>query len=168
MPKIQVDAPAPNFDLASTEDAILMLRDEVPRTPVLLYFFGEPDGAHGVLSALGAALPALAREGVRVLGVSPAKLEALKATQRELGLGFPLLSDDRNFSREYGVGEGGGLAASAFILVGRDERVRWYAAPAPAAEQAVTETLATLKGGASSTVNYPRAVINGWIDRWVN
>lgn len=33
---------APNFDLSSTEDVLLMLRDEAPRTAVLLYFF-SPD-----------------------------------------------------------------------------------------------------------------------------
>ena len=31
---------APNFDLTSTEDVVLMLCDEVPRMAVLLYFSG--------------------------------------------------------------------------------------------------------------------------------
>ena len=33
---------APDFDLSSTEDVVLMLKDEVPRTPVLLYLFSGP------------------------------------------------------------------------------------------------------------------------------
>ena len=33
---------APNFDLTSTEDVVLMLRDEVPRMAVVLYFFADP------------------------------------------------------------------------------------------------------------------------------
>ena len=37
---------APNFDLTSTEDVVLMLRDEVSRTAALLYFFDvEAEGS---------------------------------------------------------------------------------------------------------------------------
>ena len=39
MARLRVGDEAPNFDLTSTEDVLLMLRDEIPRSPVLLYFF---------------------------------------------------------------------------------------------------------------------------------
>ena len=95
---------APDFDLASTEDAVLMLRDEVPRSPVLLFFFGDPEAAdvRRDLAALAARCDEWARHGLKVLGISPAKLDGLKAVQRELALPFPLLTDDRGFAAAYG------------------------------------------------------------------
>ena len=71
--RITIGDEAPNFDLSSTEGVLLMLRDEVPRTSVLLYFFSDLDGAEtrADLQALagapdaaggaGAAVPAAAR-----------------------------------------------------------------------------------------------------------
>ena len=38
---VSIGDTAPNFDLSSTEDALLMLKDEVIRTAVVLYFFAD-------------------------------------------------------------------------------------------------------------------------------
>ncbi len=167
---LQVGDHAPNFDLASTEDVILMLRDEVPRTPVLLYFFGDAESERAradLLELKGLELD-LAKAGVKLLGVSPAALDGLKALQRELGLGFPLLRDDRKLSSSYGVAEGEGASETAvMVLVARDQRVVWIANPAPSAGEGARAALSALPR-VSSTINYPRKVINRLVDRWVN
>ena len=160
--------PAPNFDLASTEDVVLMLRDEVPRTPVLLFFFGQVETAKSDLEALREVARELAESGIKVMAVSAAKLEELKVVQRELGLGFPLLHDDRNLSAGYGAGAAAEVESSAsiLVLVGRDQRVVWTDR-APVAAAAI-RTAAAAANKISSTVNYPRRVINRLVDLWVN
>lgn len=167
---LQIGDEAPNFDLASTEDAVLMLRDEVPRTPVLLFFFGEVEAetTKADLAALRESSGELAELGVKVMGVSAAKLEELKAVQRELGLGFPLLNDDRNLSAAYGVeaGDGSDSSAAVLVLVGRNQKVLWIGR-APVAADVIRSAAATAQK-VSSTVNYPRKVINRFVDRWVN
>lgn len=162
---------APDFDLSSTEDALLMLRDEVPRSSVLLYFFADPavDRARADLSALAARRDDFARLGLKVMGVSPAKMDDLKAAQRELDLPFPLLTDDRDFSRSYGVEAGEGETPDpALVLVDRERKVRWIANPAPEVDQAAGGISGLLKSQPSSTANYPRSVINRLVDFWVN
>lgn len=161
---------APDFDLTSTEDAVLMLRDEIPRSPALLYFFADPAGerARGDLAAIAARREDFARAGVKVMGISPAKLDDLKALQRELGLPFPLLTDDRGFSRSYGVEAGEGESPEpALVLVDRSQEVLWVGNPAPPFEQTAGEVFDRVKSRRSSTANYPRSVINRLVDRWV-
>jgi len=102
---VSIGDEAPNFDLSSTEDVLLMLRDEVIRTTQLLYFFADAgsDQVRRDLDALSRGLDDLAPLTCRVLAVSPLPLDALKALQAERKLLFPLLHDDRNFSAAYGV-----------------------------------------------------------------
>jgi len=159
---------APNFDLASTEDVVLMLRDEVPRTPVLLFFFAQIEAAEADLQALGEVSRELAESRVKVMAVSAAKLEALKVVQRELSLGFPLLHDDRNLSAAYGAGVASESEspASLLVLVGRDQNVLWTDRAPVVVERIRTAAAAANK--ISSTVNYPRQVINRLVDLWVN
>lgn len=164
---LEIGKQAPNFDLASTEDVVLMLRDEVPRTPVLLFFFGEIEAARNELEALGAISTELASLGVKAMAISSVKLDELKAAQKDMKLGFPLLHDDRNLSRAYGVDEQSETKQEAiFVLVGKDQTVRWIGRP-PLSEQALRDAVATTRK-VSSSVNYPRRVINRLVDRWVN
>lgn len=145
-----------------------MLRDEVPRTPVLLLFFGAIEAARSELATLGEIAPELAKQGVKIMAISHAKLDELKQVQRDMKLGFPLLHDDRNLSSAYGAGstgEGEGPAPIA-VLVGRDQRVLWIETAAISAESIGAAVAASSK--ISSTVNYPRRVINRLVDRWVN
>src|SRR5262245_41243579 len=102
---ISIGDVAPNFDLSSTEDAVLMLRDEVIRTALVVYFFGDAESGRvgRDLDALNKALEPLHKHDVRVLAVSPAKLDVLKQVQVQRKILFPLLHDDRNFSAAYGV-----------------------------------------------------------------
>ena len=53
------------------------------------------------------------------------------------------------------------------VLVARDQKVSWIAHPAPPAGDGLRAALSALPG-ASSSVNYPRKVINRLVDRWVN
>lgn len=166
--RLEIGQEAPNFDLASTEDVVLMLRDEVPRTPVLLCFFGEVESARTELRELGEISRELARLGVKAMAISAAKLEELKAVQKELGLSFPLLHDDRNLSRAYCAAfeSEAATGAAVFVLVGKDQRVLWIG-QAPLAADAMRSAVAAAQK-VSSTVNYPRKVINRLVDRWVN
>jgi peroxiredoxin len=173
MGPISIGDEAPNFDLSSTEDALLMLRDEVSQSAIVLYFFADPasDGARRDLDALNRSLPALKRLRARALAISPAKLDDLKKLQVERKLLFPLLHDDRGFSAQYGVAapEGEGQTAPpALVVVSKKQRVLWLANPVAGVEEAMAQVLGLLKGQPSPTASYPRKVINRLVDRWVN
>lgn len=163
---------APNFDLSSTEGAMLMLRDEVPRNQVVLYFFGDSASAsvRADLAALAAARDAMAENRVNILGVSPSKLPELGALQAELALPFPLLRDDRNFSAAYGVEppQEETAGGSALVLVGRDQKIVWLRNSGGSVESLLGDLRAAIDARESPTRNYPRSVINRLVDRWVN
>ncbi len=171
-PTLSIGDEAPNFDLTSTEDAVIMLRDEVPRSAVLLYLFHDPADAavRADLEALARSARRLRRLPLSVLGISPAKLDELKAAQRDLALPFPLLVDDRGFSADYGVEAPGDDQAPppALVMVDRQQRVRWVANPAGAVADALGQLEKDLVKLPSTTSNYPKRVINRLIDRWVN
>lgn len=162
---------APNFDLSSTEDAVLMLKDEVVRTAVVVYFFADPasERVHRDLDTLSRRIEALRKLNARVLAVSPAKLDDLKKLQAERKILFPLLHDDRNFSASYGVTAPEGRPADpALVVVGRRQDVKWLANPVASAGDALPQVEALLKDMPSPTRSYPKTVINKLIDRWVN
>lgn len=169
---ISIGDVAPNFDLSSTEDALLMLKDEVVRTAVLVYFFADPasDRAHRDLDALSGRIESLRKMAVRVLGVSPAKLDDLRKLQMERKILFPLLHDDRKFSAAYGVTspEEGRPADPALVVVDRRQEVKWLANPVASVAEALPQVEALLKAMPSPTGSYPKSVINRLIDRWVN
>lgn len=172
MAAISIGDEAPNFDLTSTEDALLMLRDEVSQSALVLYFFADPESerARRDLDALNRDLPDLARRRARVLAVSPAKLDDLKRLQAERKLLFPLLHDDRGFSASYGVvaAEEGKVSEPAMVLVSRRQKVLWLANPVAAAADALPQVTKLLSALPSPTASYPRKVINRIVDRWVN
>ncbi len=158
---------APNFDLTSTEDVVLMLSDEIVRTAIALYVCpatqGEP--VRRDLMALAAATPALRAATARVLVVSPAPLAELKAVQRELELPFPLLHDDRGFARRYGVADA--EAPASLLLIDRRQRVAWSAAGG-SVEEALPGLTATLAALPSPSAGLPRKLVNRLIDQWVH
>lgn len=164
--RLSVGDLAPNFDLTSTEDVVLMLCDEVPRLSVVLYFFTDPAGdrERGDLAALRTAHDRLRRRFAVVLGISPADVESLKVVQKELGLPFPLLQDDRDFSTQYGIGQ----ADSALFVIDRRQKVMWMANPLGDAEAAIGTVLDVLQKQPTPTGNYPRSVVNRIVDWWVN
>lgn len=165
---------APDFDLTSTEDAVLMLRDEVPRSTVLLYFFADPgaERARVDLAALQSARERMKKRNIKILAISPAKLDELKRLQRELHLLFPLLVDDRGLRKAYGVDlepeEEGRPRPPALFLVDRRQRVRWLANPLASVDDALRQVEKLAETLPSSTSGYPRSVVNSLVDRWVN
>lgn len=162
---IAIGDEAPNFDLSSTEEALLMLKDEAARTALVVYFFADPGDERALrdLDALNRRRDALAGMTVRILAVSPAPLDGLKKVQRERKLLFPLLHDDRNFSASYGV-----AAAPALVVVDRRQRIRFIANPVVSVDDAMPQVETALKALPSPTQEYPKSVVNRWIDRWVN
>ena len=173
MPRaVSVGEEAPNFDLTSTEDVLLMLSDEVPRTGVILYFFPGPESeqAQRDLVFLARKRSTLAAKRAVVLGIAPAKMEDLKKLQRDFKLPFPLLRDDRNFSAAYGV-----FAASeqgdpepALVVVNRRQTIIWMAIPVASVEAVFPEVEEALARLPSQTSNYPGRVVNRLVDWWVN
>lgn len=163
---------APDFDLASTEDVVLMLRDETARMAQLLYLFADPadDAARRDLSALAQQRDKFQEAGVCILGISPAKLDPLKALQRELELPFPLLYDDRGFAAGYGLetADEETKPAAVVVLVDREQKVRWVAAPGTAMDSLLANLKAVMKKLPSQTANYPRSIVNRVVDLWVN
>ena len=169
---ISIGDVAPNFDLSSTEDAVLMLKDEVVRTALVVYFFAdsESERVQRDLDALNRWQEPLRKLAAKVLAVSPAKLDDLKRLQVARQLRFPLLHDDRNFSAAYGVvpaGEGQ-TAAPALVVVGRRQDVKWVANPVASAAEAMPQVEKLLKDLPSPTRSYPKSVVNRLIDRLVN
>ena len=164
MRELTVGDHAPNFDLTSTEGVVLMLRDEVPRTQVLLYFFDQVAEAAPTLEALARSAGELAGSGIKIMAVSEASLDELTAAQQQQELPFPLLHDDRGFSKVYA---GSGDTAT-FVLVDRDQRVAWI----ERGRNDLAGSLGSLAGDHAtvrqSTANYPKSVINSLVDRWVN
>jgi peroxiredoxin len=171
---------APNFDLTSTEDVLLMLRDEVPRTAVVLYFFASPAEPRAVadLDALSARRAALAELDAKAMAISPAPLAELKKLQAERRLGFPLLHDDRGFAKAYGVEprSPGAEAPSgtpepappALYVVDRWQKILWLQNPVASVAAALPEIEKLLAKTPPPTALYPKKVINRWIARWVN
>ncbi len=160
-----VGAGAPNFDLASTEGVVIMLRDEVPRSGIVLYlFWGAADeDVERDLLALEAKRESFASSSSRILALSTLKLADLRDLQSRLGLGFPLLYDDREFSKAYGVEEDGDHRA--LFLVGFDEIIRWVTRPVEAVDSVIDDLLAEIGGLPRSTSNYPGAILNGLVNR---
>ncbi len=169
---ISIGDEAPNFDLSSTEDALLMLKDEVTRTAMVVYFFSNPADERVLrdLDALNARRNALVKLQVRILAVSLTPLDDLRKLQRERKLLFPLLHDDRNFSSAYGViaPEEGRPAAPALVLVDRRQRLRFIANPVASVEDSLAQVESAIKDMPSPTKSYPKSVINKLVDRWVN
>jgi len=173
MPKLLAPGDeAPNFDLASTEDVVLMLRDETARMAQVLYFFADPED-----EAVRLDLAALARQfaefqpaGVCILGISPAKLDALKSLQAELELPFPLLYDDRGLAAAYGFGSDDEEtpATPVLVLVDRQQRVRWSVGEGATVESRQAQLRAAVKKLPSPTANYPRSIVNRLVDHRVN
>ena len=163
---ISIGDEAPNFDLSSTEDALLMLKDEVVRTAMVLYFFANPADERVLrdLDALNARRDALVKLQVRILAVSPAPLDDLRKLQRERKLLFPLLHDDRGFSAAYGVDP----AAPALVVVDRRQRLRFIANPVASVGESLAQVESAIKDLPSPTKSYPKTVINRLVDRWVN
>jgi peroxiredoxin len=163
---------APNFDLSSTESVVLMLRDELGRTALVLYFFadGQRERVRRDLEALNARSEKLAKMRTRILGISPAKMDDLKTLQGDLQLRFPLLRDDRGISRAYGAvaSEEGESSPPLMAVVDQKQRIRWLANPVTSVEGAMPQVEKILKGLPSSTASYPGSVLNRWVDRWVN
>lgn len=173
---ISIGDEAPNFDLSSTEDALLMLKDEVARTALVVYFFADLADERVLrdLDALNRRRNALAESHVRILAVSPAKLDDLKQLQKERKLLFPLLHDDRKFSAAYGVAlpegaeEGSRPVPPALVVVDRRQRIRFIANPVASAEDAMPQVESALKALPSPTKEYPKSIINRVVDKWVN
>jgi peroxiredoxin len=156
---------APNFDLTSTEGVILMLRDEVPRSPVLLLFEPDIEAAGDDLDVCARFTDRLAAARLKLFVVSESALAELQEVQRRKQLPYPLLHDDRGFSRQYGSED---EARRALFLVDRDQRVAWLEREPASLDEALAQALALVEKMPSPTEAYPRSVINRLVDRWVN
>lgn len=162
---LTVGDPAPNFDLTSTENAVLMLRDEVPRVQVLLYFFDGVSEAIGQLEELARNAAELVARGIKILGVSQASLEELANVQQQTRLPFPLLHDDRELSKLYGAGNGKGPVV---VLVDHAQRVAMIERQVADVGGLISSFLAGRGKRSDSTANYPTSVINRLVSRWVS
>jgi peroxiredoxin len=139
-----------------------MLRDEVVRSAVIVYCFDDPadEGARTALTALAARHGSIPGP-VEIFAVSPAPMEALKSLQKELGLPFPLLRDDRGLMAAYGVERAEEEAAEPVLaVVDRQQRLAWYRRPAGAVDVAWPEVVACVERMKPPTSNYPRTVVN--------
>lgn len=171
MTRLSVGDEAPNFDLTSTEDVLLMLRDEVVRTAIVLYVCDDASSerSRADLLALSRAAARLVDLRARILVVSATKVDDLKEIQHDLHLPYPLLHDDRGFAARYGVSaEGEEEAEPALAVIDRDQVVRWFEQPVAGVEQSLPAATAAVEALPSPTSKLPGSVVNRLIDRWVN
>lgn len=156
---------APDFDLTSTEDCVLTLRDTVGRAAALLYFFADPDSdtTRSDLQALAALTPRLPGP-LRSLAISPTPIPRLKELQRELRLPFPLLRDDRALAAGYGFEPETGSPVLA--LVDRRQRIAWLGPANTPAESSAEELNSVLRRLEPATALLPRRLVNRLIARF--
>lgn len=156
---------APDFDLTSTEDCVLTLRDAVGRAAALLYFFADPE-TETVRSDL-AALTGLARRlpgPLRTLAISPTPIPRLKELQRELRLPFPLLRDDRALAAGYGFDPEAGHPVLA--LVDRRQHLAWLGRNDISVESSADELEDVLRHLEPPTALLPRRLVNRLVARF--
>jgi len=148
-----------------------MLRDEVPRMAVVLYFFADPgsDRSRQDLQILSGVQNSLTEKRAVILGVSRTKIDGLKQAQRDLNLRFPLLFDDRDFSAAYGIEkpEAGDVEPALFV-VDRDQKIIWAANPLGSMDDALKEITSFLRAQPAQTYHYPSKVVNRVVNWWVN
>jgi len=106
---------APDFSLPDTDGHMFRIKENLTGNFICLVFF--PDGKNervaGHLKDLNSGLPKTSGgQDVRLVGISPFKLPILSAIKENLGLGFPLLSDQNlTVSKKYYI-----IAGNAFKL----------------------------------------------------
>lgn len=156
---------APDFDLTSTEDCVLTLRDAVGRAAALLYFFADPESetARTDLQALAALNPRLPGP-LRALAISPTPIPRLKELQRELRLPFPLLRDDRALAAGYGFDTETGHPVLA--LVDRRQHLAWLGRNDTSVESSAEELEDVLRHLEPPTALLPRRLVNRLIARF--
>lgn len=121
------------------------------------------------LQALSQARDDLKKSQAKAMAISPQKVNVLKELQRELGLNFPLLRDDRKFSAAYGVVvPEEGVAPPGLVVVDRYQKVLWLSNPVESVAEAMPTIMKLIKGLPASTAQYPRSIINRLVDLWVN
>ena len=104
-----------------------------------------------------------------ILGVSRTKIVALKQAQRELGLRFPLLFDDRDFSAAYGVEKPEeGEPEPALYVIDREQKILWMANPVTSIDAALQQIQGVLQDQPAQTYHNPKKVVNRVVNWWVN
>lgn len=156
---------APDFDLTSTEDCVLTLRDTTGRTAALLYFFADPESktARSDLRALADLAPRLPGP-LRTLAISPTPIPRLKELQRQLRLPFPLLRDDRALAAGYGFDPEAGRPVLA--LVDRRQHLAWLGRNDTPIESSAGELKDVLRHLEPPTALLPRRLVNRFIARF--
>jgi peroxiredoxin Q/BCP len=102
----EVGQPAPDFNLASTDDKDVRLSDFKGKQAVVLYFYPRDDTPGCTAEACSFRdLRSLFHEhGAEILGVSTDSVKSHKKFQQKYHLTFPLLADpDHAVADQYGV-----------------------------------------------------------------
>ncbi len=125
-----VGDPAPDFTLRDQNGQDVTLAEQRGTPVVLLFYpFAFSRVCSGELRSIRDDHPALAREGVRLLGISCDPMFALRAFAESERLTMPLLSDfwpHGAVARQYGVlDEERGCARRSTFAVDASGAVRW-------------------------------------------
>lgn len=104
--RVKVGDVAPDFALLDQEGRLVQLSDFIGRHPVLLVFLRGDwcPGCHIMLRTYEKNRERFLEKDVHVLGIAPDGVEKNKEVVERIGMGYALLSDQRNqVSRGYGV-----------------------------------------------------------------
>ena len=120
-------APAPDFDLASTDDRNVSLAEFIGKQAVVLYFYPRDDtpGCTAEACSFRDLRSVFHDNGAEILGVSTDTVKSHKKFQAKYHLTFPLLADpDHAVADRYGVWqlkkfmgrEHMGIARTTFVI----------------------------------------------------
>ena len=105
MAQLKVGSKAPAFSLTDQDGKPVSLSQYSGRK-LLVYFYPKADtpGCTKQACSVRDAAPALGKQGVAAVGISPDQPAKQKKFENKYGLGFPLLSDpDHRIAQAYGA-----------------------------------------------------------------
>lgn len=104
--RVQLDSPAPDFELADQTGALVRLSDYKGKHPVLLIFVRGDwcPGCHMMLRTYERRRARFLEKGIHVLGIGPDDISVNKDMVERIGVAYKMLSDvGQRISTQYGV-----------------------------------------------------------------
>jgi len=125
---VKVGDVAPDFTAASSAGTQIHLKDEIGKTPIVLYFYPKDDtpGCTAEACSLRDNFAAFRKLNATVYGVSYDSVESHQAFVEKYKLPFLLLSDsDKSIAKLYGS-DGMLFAKRMTFVIDRGGKIAWF------------------------------------------